>query len=323
VTTAKRALITGISGQDGSYLAEFLLSKGYAVYGLERRTSAPPRRTPGVVVFEGDVTDYHSVLSAVRDVQPDEVYNLAAQSFVGTSFVTPSSTMDINAGGALNVFEACLNEVPFANVYQASTSEMFGLASKALNEASPFHPRSPYGVSKIAAHYAAKHYRDRGLDVSCGILFNHESPRRGEQFLTRKVTRYVGRLAAGYDLPPLELGDMSASRDWGFAGDYVKAMWAMLQQSEPDDYVIATGQTRTVEQFVRGAFTAGGFDYREHVVTGVGLRPTEVPYLLGDPSKAYRKFGWQAETSLGTLILKMVQADTALAWRERTDFSTV
>lgn len=311
------SLITGVTGQDGSYLAEYLLSKGHFVYGLERRSSNPRRHIPGVVLIEGDVADYQTVLNAVRESGPDEIYNLAAQSFVGTSFAAPGATFDANASGALNVFEAALSAAPNAKVYQASTSEMFGLASGTLNESSPFHPRSPYAVSKVAAHYAAGHYRDRGLAVSCGILMNHESPRRGEEFLTRKVTRYVGRLVAGTATGPLKLGALTPMRDWGFAGDYVKAMHAMLQVP-PDDFVIATGESHSVRAWVETAFAEAGLDWREHVETGADLRPTEVPYLCGDASKAYRAFGWQAEVRFPELVRMMVQADIALALRERS-----
>lgn len=313
----KRALITGVSGQDGSYLAEFLLEKGYTVYGLERRTSAPLRRTEGVFTLEGDITDAESVAAAVRLAQPDEVYNLAAQSFVGTSFTCPAATFDVNATGAVNVFEACLRYAPCARVYQASTSEMFGLASGLLDEQTPFHPRSPYGVSKVAAHYAAQHYRERGLAVSCGILFNHESPRRGEQFLTRKVTRYLGKVLAGTATKPLQLGDLTPTRDWGFAGDYVKAMWAMLQ-IPADDFVVASGTTTSVGDFVRTAFEYAGVDFETHVdVVSSEIRPTEVPALWGDYRKIRAATGWESSVGWVELVQMMVDADYALAMRNR------
>jgi GDPmannose 4,6-dehydratase len=308
-------LITGVSGQDGSYLAELLLEKGYTVYGLERRTSAPLRRTDGVAIIEGDITDAESVAAAVRASQPAEVYNLAAQSFVGTSFTCPAATFDVNATGAVNVFEACLRYAPKSRVYQASTSEMFGLASGQLNERSPFHPRSPYGVSKVAAHYAAQHYRERGLAVSCGILFNHESPRRGEQFLTRKVTRYLGRVMAGHTKKPLQLGDLTPKRDWGYAGDYVKAMWAMVQ-APADDFVVASGRSVSVGDFVREAFAYAKVDFETHVeVVPEETRPTEVPALWGDYSKARTTFGWEPTVGLSELVRMMVDADYALAMR--------
>jgi GDPmannose 4,6-dehydratase len=307
-----RALITGITGQDGSFLAEHLLALGYTVYGLARRSSQPRREVPGVTLLTGDVTDFQTVRQAIEVSDPHEIYNLAAQSFVGASFDAPGHTFDVNARGAINVFEAALLARRDARVYQASTSEMFGVARAPLNESSPLRPRSPYGVSKIAAHVAAQYYRDRGLAVSCGILFNHESERRGEEFLSRKVTRYVGRLVAGGVTEPLFLGDLSPMRDWGYAGDYVAAMRAMLQ-ADPDDFVIATGVSRSVEYFVARAFAVAGLDWKKHVVTGCDTRPTEVPYLCGDASKARRKLGWWPAVGLDALIERMVLADIRLA----------
>lgn len=311
-----RALITGITGQDGSFLAEHLLEQGYSVYGLARRSSQPRRTLPGVAVLTGDVTDAQTVWNALEASHPDEIYNLAAQSFVGASFEAPGSTFDVNARGSINVFEAALQVVPKARVYHASTSEMFGVAEGPLNEASTFRPRSPYGVSKVAAHFAAQHYRDRGLAVSCGILFNHESEIRGEAFLTRKVTRYVGRAVAGTADEPLYLGDLRPMRDWGYAGDYVKAMQAMLTVP-PDDFVIATGVSRSVEYFVAKAFAVAGLDWRAHVVTGQHLRPTEVPFLCGDSTKAKRAFDWWPAVPLDDLIERMVRHDTRLAETEK------
>lgn len=313
-----RALITGITGQDGSFLAEHLLDLGYSVYGLARRSSQPRREITGVTLLTGDVTDAQTVWNALEASQPDEIYNLAAQSFVGASFEAPGSTFDVNARGSINVFEAALQVTPNARVYHASTSEMFGVANAPLNESSPLRPRSPYGVSKVAAHFAAQHYRDRGLAVSCGILFNHESERRGEEFLSRKVTRYVGRVVAGTADEPLYLGDLRPMRDWGYAGDYVKAMQAMLRVPA-DDFVIATGVSRSVEYFVAKAFAVAGLDWRAHVVTGQHLRPTEVPYLNGDATKARRAFGWWPSVSLDDLIERMVRADIRLAEKERAE----
>lgn len=308
------ALITGITGQDGTLLAQYLLTLGYRVYGLARRSSAPRRET-GATVLTGDVTDAQTVWNALEASQPDEIYNLAAQSFVGASFEAPASTFDANAKGALNVFEAALQCAPDARVYQASTSEMFGVANGPLNESSPLKPRSPYGISKVAAHFAAQHYRDRGLAVSCGILFNHESEYRGEEFLTRKVTRYVGRAVAGTIDEPLYLGDLRPMRDWGCAGDYVRGMHQMLQVP-PGDFVLATGVSRSVEYFVARAFAAGGLDWKNHVIAQKNLRPTEVPYLCGDATKAKRAFGWWPTTTVDALIDRMVHHDIALAERE-------
>ena len=313
-----RALISGVTGQDGHYLAELLLSKGYDVYGLVRRTSAPPKVPTGVKVIEGDVTDYTSLVQALRYALPGEVYNLAAQSFVGTSFAAPLATVQTNGVGAMNVFTACYDELGDAvRVYQAGTSEMFGGVSRAASdESTPFHPRSPYGCAKVFAHHAAVNARERGLYVSNGILFNHESPRRGEHFVTRKVTRAVGRILAGTQ-KSLSLGNLSAVRDWGFAGDYVEAMWRMLQHDTPDDFVIATGREITVQSFVEEAFAHAGLDWREFVVTAPEEnRPTDVHYLSANPSKAATELGWRAKTGIDDLIRMMVDSDIELASRE-------
>jgi GDPmannose 4,6-dehydratase len=314
-----RALITGVTGQDGSYLAELLLKKGYTVYGLVRRSSQPRNVVPGVEVVEGDVTDFASVLEAVKQTRPREIYNLAAQSFVRASFDAPLATWEVNATGFINVCEATLREWPAARIYQASTSEMFGgasdLCSQGFDEKSPFHPRSPYGVSKVAAHYAAMHYRDRGLEVSTGILFNHESPRRGEEFVTRKITRYIGRAVAGFDLPPLQLGATWPMRDWGFAGDYVEAMWLMLQHAKADDFVIATGEAHSVQEFLDAACEAAGVTIAVES-NGNHTRPTEVPYLRGVATKATHELGWLPKTDFKSLVRMMVHEDIELARQE-------
>jgi GDPmannose 4,6-dehydratase len=312
----KRALITGITGQDGSYLAELLLAKGYDVHGVVRRSSSDTRgrisHLPAVTLHRGDMADGGSIARIVHDVEPTEVYNLAAQSHVGESFGQPEYTGDVTGVGTLRLLEAVHWYAPGARFYQASSSEMFGgmLGTAPQDEETPFHPRSPYGCAKVYAHHAAVNYRESyGLHASCGILFNHESPRRGEEFVTRKIARAVGRIAAGRQ-DKLHLGNLDAKRDWGFAKDYVEAMWLMLQQETPDDYVIATGETHTVREFCELAFARVGLRWEEHVVVDPALfRPAEVDLLLGDASKAREVLGWEPRCSFRSLVQEMVDAD--------------
>jgi GDPmannose 4,6-dehydratase len=316
------ALITGITGQDGSYLAEFLLAKGYTVHGIVRRSSTfGTQRIEHIFdslhLHYGDVTDGGALMRIVREVGPDEIYNLAAQSHVRVSFDQPHYTAESVALGTLNVLEAA-RSVPDCRVYQASSSEQYGNASpEPQNETTPFKPRSPYGCAKTFAHHLTVNYRESyGLHASCGILFNHESPRRGETFVTRKITRAVGRIKHGLQ-DKLFLGNMDAMRDWGFAGDYVEAMWLMLQQDEPGDYVIATGKTQTVREFCEAAFAAAGMDYRDYVEIDLRYyRPAEVDFLLGDAAKAERVLGWRPATQPDELVRLMVEADIELARQE-------
>jgi GDPmannose 4,6-dehydratase len=316
------ALITGITGQDGSYLAELLLEKGYEVHGVIRRSSTfGTQRIEHIFdrlnLHYGDVTDGGALMRIVRDINPDEIYNLAAQSHVRVSFDQPAYTADAVAIGTLNVLEAA-RCVSWCRVYQASSSEMFGNASTdAQSETTPFRPRSPYGCAKVFAHHLAVNYRESyGMHVSCGILFNHESPRRGETFVTRKITRAVGRIKYGLQ-DKLYLGNLDAQRDWGYAGDYVEAMWLMLQQEEPDDYVVATGRTQTVHEFCEVAFATAGMDYRDYVeVDARYYRPAEVDFLLGDPLKSNRILGWRSKTDTEMLARMMVEADLELARQE-------
>ena len=315
----KSALITGITGQDGAYLAKFLIDRGYKVHGLlARRATQTTWRLQymdvldKVNLIEGDLTDVTSLISAIQEAQPDEMYNLGAQSFVATSWRQPQLTALSTGLGAMNCLEAIRICNPKIKFYQASTSEMFGGMPEypIQSETTPFHPRSPYGVSKLFAHWATINYRE-SYDIfgCCGILFNHESPLRGIEFVTRKVTDAVARIKLGLQRD-LHLGNIDAKRDWGFAGDYVKAMWLMLQQDKPDVYVVATGRTTTVRDMCRLAFEYVGLDYEKYVVIDQKFyRPAEVDLLLGDPSKAKRKLGWEAETSLEQLIRMMVDAD--------------
>jgi GDPmannose 4,6-dehydratase len=315
----KSAIITGITGQDGAYLAQFLLNKGYKVYGLlARRATATVWRLEElnvldkVELIEGDLTDVTSIIRAIHIAEPDEFYNLGAQSFVGTSWNQPQLTAQSTGIGALNCLEAIRLTNPKIKFYQASTSEMFGgIAEYPLqSETTPFHPRSPYGVSKLFAHWITINYRE-SFDIfgCCGILFNHESPLRGIEFVTRKVTDAVARIKLGVQ-KDLHLGNIDAKRDWGFAGDYVEAIWLMLQQEEPDVYVVATGRTTTVRDMCKIAFEHVGLDYEKYVVIDPKFyRPAEVDLLLGDPSKANEKLGWTAKTSLEELIKMMVDAD--------------
>ena len=316
----KTALITGITGQDGAYLARLLLAKEYRVVGLTPRRGSDTMwrlRELGVLdrieIAYGDVTDMGSVLGILARYEPDEVYNLAAQSFVGASWDQPVHTADVNAIGTVNMLEGLRQRRSSARFYQASTSEMFGKAQAQLqSEATPFYPRSPYGVAKLYAHWITVNYRESfGMHASSGILFNHESPLRGIEFVTRKVSDGVAKIKLGL-ADRLVLGNLDAERDWGFAADYVDAMWRMLQQPAPADYVIATGVTTTIREMVRLAFSHAGLDWERHVATDPALvRPAEVDMLRGDASKAHAALGWRASTSLAQLMGMMVDADIA------------
>jgi len=316
----KTALITGITGQDGAYLARLLLAKEYRVVGLTPRRGSDTMwrlRELGVLdrieIAYGDVTDMGSVLGILARYEPDEVYNLAAQSFVGASWDQPVHTADVNAIGTVNMLEGLRQRRSSARFYQASTSEMFGKAQAQLqSEATPFYPRSPYGVAKLYAHWITVNYRESfGMHASSGILFNHESPLRGIEFVTRKVSDGVAKIKLGL-ADRLVLGNLDAERDWGFAADYVDAMWRMLQQPAPADYVIATGVTTTIREMVRLAFSHAGLDWDRHVATDPALlRPAEVDMLRGDASKAHAALGWRASTSLAQLMGMMVDADIA------------
>jgi len=312
----KRAFITGVTGQDGSYLAELLLEKGYKVYALRRRTSIPildniAHIQDEIEFIEGDLLDLGSLIRAIQIAKPDEVYNLAAQSFVGSSWDQPILTGQVTALGVANMLEAVRIAKPDARFYQASSSEMFGKVKEVpQRETTPFHPRSPYGVAKVYGHWITVNYRESyGMFACSGILFNHESPRRGIEFVTRKVTDGVARIKLGLQ-NELRLGNLDARRDWGFAGDYVKAMWLMLQQDEPDDYVVATGETHSVQELVEIAFRHVGLDWRDHVVVDEKyVRPAEVDLLIGDASKAREKLGWRQEASFEELVRMMVDSD--------------
>jgi len=313
---ATTALITGITGQDGSYLAEFLLEKGYKVFGLVRRTSINrldriESILDRVEILSGDLSDSSSLSAAVRKARPDEVYNLAAQSFVPTSWEQPVLTSTVNALGATRLLEALRTLKPDARYYQASSSEMFGrVAEIPQTEKTPLHPRSPYGVSKCYAHLVTVNYRESyGMFCVSGILFNHESPRRGLEFVTRKITHAAARIKKGMQ-DRLELGNLAAKRDWGWAPDYVEAMWRMLQAGRPDDYVIATGETHSVEEFCALAFDALGLDHRRHVVSVESQkRPAEVDLLVGNAEKARRILGWGPVVRFPEVVRRMVDAD--------------
>ncbi len=316
--TKQTALITGITGQDGAYLARLLLDKGYRVVGLTPRRGSDTMwrlRELGVLhdieIAYGDVTDMGSVLGILARFTPNEIYNLAAQSFVGASWDQPTHTADVNAIGTVNVLEGIRQRLPEARFYQASTSEMFGMAqSPVQSEKTPFYPRSPYGVAKLYAHWITVNYRESfGIHASSGILFNHESPLRGIEFVTRKVTDAVARIKLGKS-EQVTLGNLDAQRDWGYAADYVDAMWRMLQQPDPSDYVIATGVTTTIRDMCRLAFEHAGLDWTRHVVVDTGLfRPAEVDVLCGDASKARERLGWRPTTGLAQLLGLMVDAD--------------
>lgn len=321
----KNVLITGITGQDGAYLAKLLLDKGYRVFGLHARRSTDTLwrlRYLGIEsevnLIDGDLTDLSAVIRGMEKSAAEEVYNLGAQSFVGSSWDQPVLTANVTGVAALNVLEAVRIVNTKARFYQASTSEMFGLIQESMqSETTPFYPRSPYGVAKLYAHWMTVNYRESfGLHASSGILFNHESPLRGIEFVTRKVTDAVARIKQGKQ-KELRLGNIDAKRDWGFAGDYVEAMWLMLQQDTPDDYVVATGLTTTVRDMCRIAFNHVGLKHEDHVVIDPKFyRPAEVEVLLGNPAKAKAKLGWVAQTNLETLITMMVDADMVRVGKE-------
>jgi len=330
----KVALITGVSGQDGSYLVDFLLAKGYEVHGIIRRSSSfntarlehhiqnPEVYNKSFFLHYGDLTDYTTIEKLIAKCNPDEIYNLGAQSHVRVSFDAPVYTGETVGIGTLNVLEAIRSYEQISGkkvrYYQASSSEMFGKVQEVpQKETTPFYPRSPYGCAKVYAHHLTVNYRKSyGLHASCGILFNHESPRRGETFVTRKITRAVGRIYQGLQ-KKLYLGNLDALRDWGFAGDYVEAMWLMLQQEQPDDYVIATGKMITVREFCEKAFARYSMDYRDYVeVDERYYRPAEVDQLLGDPSKAKEKLGWEPKVTIDELINMMADHDFTLARRD-------
>jgi GDPmannose 4,6-dehydratase len=331
----KKALITGITGQDGSYLAELLLGKGYEVHGIVRRASTfnteridhlyldPHDIGSRLFLHYGDLTDGTNILKILEKVLPDEVYNLGAQSHVRVSFDQPEYTADAVATGALRLFEGVRDVSAMTGkamrVYQAGSSEMYGATPPPQLETTPFHPRSPYAVAKVAAHWYARNYREAyNLFICNGILFNHESPRRGETFVTRKITRAVGRIALGLQ-DALYLGNLDAKRDWGFAGDYVEAMWLMLQQQAADDYVIATGEAYSVKEFLEAAFGQVGLEWQKHVkIDPRYFRPSEVDHLQGGADKARKQLNWTPRTSFKELVAMMVNNDLELARQERT-----
>jgi GDPmannose 4,6-dehydratase len=331
---SKRALITGITGQDGSYLSELLLSKGYTVHGIVRRSSSfntgridhlyedPHEEDRKLFLHYADLADSTGLRRVVEAARPDEIYNLGAQSHVKVSFENPEYTADADAIGTLRLLDCMRDHVQHTGrevrFYQAGSSEMFGAAKPPQSESTAFYPRSPYAVSKVAAHWYAINYREAyNLFITNGILFNHESPRRGETFVTRKITRAVGRIRAGLQ-NKLFLGNLDARRDWGFAGDYVDAMWRMLQHSEPNDFVVATGESYSVRDFLEIAFSFADLDWQKHVeIDSRYFRPTEVDYLLGDSSKARHALNWQPSTSFKQLVHMMVASDIQLAEGER------
>jgi len=327
----KKALITGITGQDGSYLAELLLSKGYEVHGIIRRSSSfnteridpiyKDRHDKGTKLFlhYGDLSDSSSLIKILGETQPEEIYNLAAQSHVRVSFDIPEFTGDVTAIGTVRLLDAMRHVVPKARFYQASSSEMYGLVQEVpQKETTPFYPRSPYAAAKMYSHWITVNYRESyGLHATSGILFNHESPRRGETFVTRKITRAVARIKAGLQ-EKLFLGNLEAKRDWGYAPEYVEAMWRMLQQDKPEDYVVATGETHTVQEFLDVAFARAGLDPKKHVAFDERyLRPAEVDLLIGDASKAKKKLGWEPRVKFKDLAGIMVDADIRLLAEER------
>ena len=331
----KKALITGVTGQDGAYLADFLLRKGYTVHGIIRRASTfntdridnlyrdPHDPKARLLLHYGDMTDGTSLRRIIEKVQPDEVYNLGAQSHVKVSFEQPEYTADVVYTGALRLLEALRDYIEVSDlevkIYQAGSSEMYGASQPPQNEATPFHPRSPYAVSKLAAHWLGVNYREAyGMFISNGILFNHESPVRGETFVTRKITRAVGRIKLGLQ-DKLYLGNLDAKRDWGFAGDYVEAMWLMLQEDEADDYVVATGEMHSVKEFAHMAFKLADLDWEKYVeIDERYFRPTEVDALCGDPSKAREKLDWAPKVDFPSLVKMMVDHDMELAKQEAT-----
>lgn len=319
----KRAFITGITGQDGSYLAELLLSKGYEVYGMVRRSSTENydrihHILDKVTLKQADLLDQLSIIDAIKDVKPHEVYNLAAQSFVPTSWNQPVLTGEFTALGVTRMLEAVRLIDRSMRFYQASSSEMFGKVKQVpQNESTPFHPRSPYGVAKVYGHYITVNYRESyGIFACSGILFNHESPRRGREFVTRKITDGAARIKLGL-ADKVSLGNLDAKRDWGYAGDYVEAMWLMLQQNEPDDFVVASGESHSVEEFAKKAFEYVGLDYKKHIVIDKSLiRPAEVDNLIGDSSKARSKLNWRRKVSFDELIKMMIDADLSALKKE-------
>lgn len=318
----KKALITGITGQDGSYLAELLLEKGYEVHGVIRRSSSfntsridhlfhdPHERGTKLLLHHGDLTDSSSLNQLVKTVKPDEIYNIGAQSHVRVSFDIPEFTADVTGLGALRLLDAIRESGVKTKFYQASSSEMFGSAAPPQSEKTEFHPRSPYAVAKVFAYWATVNYREAYDMFACnGILFNHESPRRGETFVTRKITRGIASILAG-EQDKLYMGNLDAKRDWGYAPDYVEAMWMMLQQDKPDDYVIATGETHSVKEFLSEAFGLVGLDWKKYVeIDPKYFRPSEVDVLLGDASKANKNLGWKPRTTFKELVRIMLEAD--------------
>lgn len=334
-STMKKALVTGITGQDGSFLAELLITKGYEVHGVIRRASTfntdrldqiysdPHDAAVALHLHHGDVTDGTSLRQIIEQVQPDEIYNLAAQSHVRVSFDQAEYTADVVATGTLRLLEAvhdyCRNTGRMVRFYQAGSSEMYGAANAPQSEITPFYPRSPYAVSKVAAHWYAVNYREAyDLFVCNGILFNHESERRGETFVTRKITRALGRIRCGLQ-EKLYLGNLDSRRDWGYAGDYVEAMWLMLQQPQPDDYAVATGESHSVREFLEVASAHCGIDWKKHVETDPRyFRPTEVDFLCGDASKARVKLGWKPRIGFDELVRIMMDHDLELAQQEQT-----
>jgi GDPmannose 4,6-dehydratase len=314
----KNALIFGLTGQDGAYLSQFLLKKGYNVYGTFRRTShkcferlEEMKTFDDVVTIKADLSDYSSIVSAIKTSKPDEIYNLAAQSFVGASFQQPILTSDITGLGVLRILESIKEHMPDAKFYQASSSEMFGNSNEIKNESSPFVPRSPYGAAKVYGHHITNHYREAyDIFTSSGILFNHESPLRGLEFVTRKITHTLSRIKFK-KTKKLFLGNIFSKRDWGFAGDYVEAMWLMLQQKNPDDYVISTGESHSVEEFLTLATEYSDLgDWHNFVEIDESVkRPTDIEYLVGDSSKAQKQLNWKPKTDFKTLVKMMVEHD--------------
>jgi GDPmannose 4,6-dehydratase len=343
----KTAIVTGVTGQDGSYLAELLLANKYKVYGVYRRASSPnfgrlynALKYKNFHLLEGDICDPYTISRMLKTIKPDEYYNLAAQSHVATSFEQPSYTWDATAKGVLNALEAIRNESADTKFYQASSSEMFGKnyttvyndfgedPLKFQNEETAFYPQSPYAIAKLAGHHLVRNYRDSYNIFACsGILFNHESERRGENFVTRKITKWLGEFIASdkdKKFPKLRLGNLAARRDWGHAEDYVKAMWLMLQQETPDDYVVATGNTYTIKEFLEVAFSRYGLDWEKHVVIDPKFyRPAEVEFLRGSPKKAKDKLKWSPEISFYSLVERMVEHDVAEARLSRQSLQTV
>jgi GDPmannose 4,6-dehydratase len=321
--STRRALITGITGQDGSYLAEFLLDRGYEVHGMVRRSSTEKFERiehirDRLTLHQGDLLDHRSLVDALRAANPDEIYNLAAMSYVAVSWVQPTLTAEFTGTGVTRMLEAMREVCPGARFYQASSSEMFGKVLEVpQTERTPFYPRSPYGVAKAYGHFITVNYRESyGLHATSGILFNHESPRRGLEFVTRKITWHAAAIRLGLE-SKLRLGNLEAQRDWGFAGDYIRAMWLMLQQDQPEDFVIATGTAHSVRECVEIAFDHAGVSIDDHVETDPAmLRPAEVEHLIGDATKAKQLLGWEPEVSFEELIRMMVDADHALLKRE-------